>query len=303
MTEYPLSSSGDDAWVAVVIPTRGRPALAAEAVQSALDAGAEVIVVDDADRALEDVAVLRGPGSDVSVVPGGGRGPANARNVGARVASAPWLVFLDDDDLIASGGLHSVRELLDHAALEVGLVFAGVVIRAERDGPGALRPPRDLGPLFHSVRGQLVASGFCVSRRVFDSIDGYDASLRFSENTELVLRAVEHCVRHRLAILATDEVLGSIWQRSPDQRTSNEPLVVKRSIEQILQRHADAFARDPTATATFHRIAGVNAARLRQSVDTRMHFAEAYHSGRNRMDLVRLWVSRTPALWRLVWRR
>jgi HAD superfamily hydrolase (TIGR01662 family) len=86
----------------VVVPTVGRESLAV--LLRALDAGqgpppGRVIVVDDrrdvaAPLSLPELTALRGR---VELVRSGGRGPAAARNAGARVSRAPWLAFLDDD--------------------------------------------------------------------------------------------------------------------------------------------------------------------------------------------------------------
>jgi histidinol-phosphate phosphatase family protein len=87
----------------VVIPTAGRPALAA--LLPALAAGdgplpERVLLVDDrVDRSAPLVPVRNlGPlVSRVFVLPGRARGPAAARNAGWRETRAPWVAFLDDD--------------------------------------------------------------------------------------------------------------------------------------------------------------------------------------------------------------
>ena len=83
----------------VVVPTRDRPAalgrcLAALQLQTARDL--EVIVVDDASEDAVAVAATVAAG-DARLVRGAGRGPAAARNAGARAARAPIVCFTDDD--------------------------------------------------------------------------------------------------------------------------------------------------------------------------------------------------------------
>lgn len=85
---------------AVVVPTIGRTCLADCLRALAVSSGprpAQVVVVDD--RPVADGALPLGPVGElpVRVLATGGRGPAAARNAGARAVGAPWVVFLDDD--------------------------------------------------------------------------------------------------------------------------------------------------------------------------------------------------------------
>ncbi|MER6772524.1 glycosyltransferase [Streptomyces bacillaris] len=85
---------------AVVVPTVGRPCLAACLRALAASEGpppVEVVVVDD--RPAGDGPLPLAPAGDLPVrsLATGGRGPAAARNAGWRAVSAPWVVFLDDD--------------------------------------------------------------------------------------------------------------------------------------------------------------------------------------------------------------
>jgi len=109
----PLPGPLDD--VAVVIPSVGRASL--QALLDSLGAAdhgsprpAEVVVVDDRcdprpALALTPRGVLGGAmnGVPVRVLPGGGRGPAAARNTGWRATTTAWVSFLDDDVEVPAG--------------------------------------------------------------------------------------------------------------------------------------------------------------------------------------------------------
>jgi cellulose synthase/poly-beta-1,6-N-acetylglucosamine synthase-like glycosyltransferase len=105
--------------ISIVVPTVGRPSLAAliDALQAQLDrapVAVEVIVV--ADRPLpHDHEVGR---IGATVIPGRGDGPAAARNLGWRAASHPWVVFLDDDVMPGQGWL---RTLVSDLAVPAGV--------------------------------------------------------------------------------------------------------------------------------------------------------------------------------------
>ena len=87
--------------VSIVVPTLGRPSLAA--LLTALAAGKpcplpmEIVLVDD--RPDRSQPLTLPPGLDVTVADGRAAGPAAARNVGWRAARHDWIAFLDDDVL------------------------------------------------------------------------------------------------------------------------------------------------------------------------------------------------------------
>jgi histidinol-phosphate phosphatase family protein len=88
--------------VQVVVPTLGRPslgALLAALSRSEGPAPAGVIVVDDrrSDGPLAGLEAWDPAAGPLRVVRGRAAGPAAARNIGWRTATAPWIAFLDDD--------------------------------------------------------------------------------------------------------------------------------------------------------------------------------------------------------------
>ena len=88
--------------VSAVIPSRNRPALVGRAVRSALEQtlrSIEVIVVIDGpdEPTLRELARIDDPRLRVTSL-AESVGAQEARNVGVREASGPWVAFLDDDD-------------------------------------------------------------------------------------------------------------------------------------------------------------------------------------------------------------
>ncbi len=124
---HPACATGDGAApdgvaaaLSIVIPTHRRP----EAIGRCLDHLArqtasadafEVLVIDDAAPAILGPAELRRPGLNVRLIATGGRGASEARNLGAREAAAPLVLFLDDD-MVADPRLVE-RHLARHASL------------------------------------------------------------------------------------------------------------------------------------------------------------------------------------------
>ena len=122
--------------ITVIIPAFNSERFIAEAVRSALDQdypNKEILVIDDGstDGTLGAVASCGGAVKVVSVPNGG---PANARNLGMKMAHGAFIAFLDADDVWARGKLSGqIRHLQDHP--ETGVCYTGWhVWPAEDDG-------------------------------------------------------------------------------------------------------------------------------------------------------------------------
>jgi glycosyltransferase involved in cell wall biosynthesis len=121
--------------VSVVVPTRDRPAalarcLAALATPQADDL--ELVVVDDGSRDRGAVEAA-GRASGARVVRTPGRGPAAARNLGARAAAGDVVCFTDDDCVPEPGWA---------AALAAATSRTGVAAGRTVSPPGAPAPVR-----------------------------------------------------------------------------------------------------------------------------------------------------------------
>jgi histidinol-phosphate phosphatase family protein len=106
-----------------VIPTSGRPSLAAVLAPLSGVASA-VVVVDDRRDAEGPLPVPAG----VRVVRGPAHGPAAARNAGWRACTAEWVVFLDDDVEPEDAWLARLAADLDAAAPDVGGVQGRIIV-------------------------------------------------------------------------------------------------------------------------------------------------------------------------------
>jgi glycosyltransferase involved in cell wall biosynthesis len=101
----------------VIIPTRNRCAIVTETLDrleaQAGEVGFEAIVVDDGstDDTVDVLERRAGqPGLALTLLEGGGRGPATARNRAIAVARAPVCVFIDDDTWPTAGFLARHRD-------------------------------------------------------------------------------------------------------------------------------------------------------------------------------------------------
>src|SRR4051812_25843673 len=179
-----------DPTVAIVVPARD----AATTIGGLLDdlAGqdlgrAAVVVVDDGSRDQTQAIVLGRASASPwpSLVRGMGSGPAAARNLGARVAAAPWVAFVDADVRLDADWLR--RGLARIAADDCDVIEGRVVPRG-----GAER-----GLVLHTASsdadGVFVTANLWVRRDLFDRVGGFDENYRvpWREDTDLGWRLVE----------------------------------------------------------------------------------------------------------------
>ncbi len=193
MTPAVASSSGATDYT-VVIPTIGRPSLAELLVGLAHQDGpppVAVVVVDDRRQpqpALELPAEVRARFS-VRIVPGLGRGPAAARNLGARLADTPWVEFLDDDVRLPEGWASA----LQHDLRSAGERVAGVQGRIRVPLPDD-RPPTDWERSTAGLeRARWATADMAYRAAALWEVDGFDERFprAYREDADLALRIRE----------------------------------------------------------------------------------------------------------------
>ncbi len=195
--------------VAVVIPSCDPPASLARVVATLEEAEradvVEIVVVDDAsnDGGEGSTAAVAGHGSARVVASPVRVGPGAARDIGAAATTAPLVAFLDADAKLPRA--RGDEWLLLAAAHFEDARVGAVAPRIRSVGPGgagrsaaiesyeARESPLDLGD-----RPGLVGAGrrlsyapaaaMVVRRAVIDSTGGFDRSLRYGEDVDLVRR-------------------------------------------------------------------------------------------------------------------
>ena len=188
--------------VSVVIPTRNRSRLLAEAVRSvqALDGPdleLEIIVVDNGSTDdTEQVAKALGTRYLRATKPGA----AATRNVGIEAATGDYLAFLDDDDAWLPGHLRPQLALLDERP-DLAACIGQIVPVDEEERPLAEPYPESLpedGDAFQAFLGDFPQIGSLVVRTSVRETVGYqDDKHIWGEDWDWFLRiALEHRVGH-----------------------------------------------------------------------------------------------------------
>jgi glycosyltransferase involved in cell wall biosynthesis len=166
--------------VSVIVPVFNGAATLAEAIASirAQEVPVEIIVVDDGStddtpRLLETL--------DVTAIRQDNRGPAAARNQGLLVARAPFVAFLDDDDVWLP---HKLRDQLrlfgEHP--EAAVVLGYTAFQSLDPATGVWSDVAEPHLLYHLGAGLF-------RREVFDRVGPFDAALQSSEDVDWFFRA------------------------------------------------------------------------------------------------------------------
>ena len=173
----------------VVVPTVGRNSLRlllAALVGADGPAPGRVLVVDD--RRDRSRALPLGGVAGVSVIEGRGAGPAAARNLGWRRATAEWVAFLDDDVVPGPSWLADLAHDLEGLEAEVAASEGRVRVPMP-----AGRRPTDWE---RNVRGLETArwatADMAYRRSVLEEVGGFDERFprAYREDADLGLRVV-----------------------------------------------------------------------------------------------------------------
>ena len=213
----------------VIIPTYNTERFISDAVQSVFEQtepNIEIIVVDDGstDRTLERLQAFESQCPDdwhrLIIVNQPNKGAAAARNSGIRAARAPYLGFLDADDLWHPTMVETLGSCLD-AYPEIDIVHCGVRIVDERGRDTGIRGRLEPGLKNFAdvllIRSLGQPSAVMVRRTVLEVVGYFDEDQSLIEDLDLWLRIAAYRDRN---ILALGEVLVD-YRRHSQQVTQN----------------------------------------------------------------------------------
>jgi glycosyltransferase involved in cell wall biosynthesis len=197
-------SAGDELAVDVVIPVRnGARFLEAclDSVMAQTRAPRAVIVVDDGstDGSAAIVESYMGRWPALRLVQTDRRGLPHARNTGIANCRAPFVAFLDSDDVWEPAKLERQMHFFSSAPSRVGLIYCCYYHIDENghriDGRHMTEPRRRID-LLHDLlaEGNIVSgsgSAVIVARALLERAGGFDEKLTFAEDWEFWLRLAE----------------------------------------------------------------------------------------------------------------
>lgn len=194
-TQHEQSEDSDTqrARISVVIPVRNRPELAFEAIESATRQShppIEVIVVDDASEPPFALNLTDAASSTVRLFRlKQNSGAAAARNAGVRIAHGTHVAFLDSDDLWLPSHLEGLVKAIEE---DSGAVAAYSLCRGRARWPlGAMKLRRVHARRIGWPSPLWKTPATMVLRDVFLSLEGFEETLTYREDTDLFIRLQE----------------------------------------------------------------------------------------------------------------
>ena len=283
----------DGPLVSVVVRTKDRPELLAEALDS-LAAGTyrrvQVVLVNDGGaspvvRADYPLAVVRVELEE-------NRGRAAAANAGVAAATGDYVAFLDDDDLAEPEHLETLVGLVAAADVRVAYTDAAAGVY-ELDPDGGWREvvrrlpySRDFDPDLLLVDNYIPFNTLLIERGLFEEVGPFAPELEYFEDWELLIRLSRRAPFHHLRQVTCeyrhfrsggDQILG--------ERASQRPDFVALKAK-VMERHRDLCTPVSLARASTRlrdeavRAAEESAARATEAADLRSLWVatqDAYH--------------------------
>jgi glycosyltransferase involved in cell wall biosynthesis len=209
--------------VSVIVPTFNGAATLADAIESirAQAVPLEIIVIDDGstDDTPRIAATL-----GVLVIRQDNAGPAAARNTGLQHATAPYIAFIDDDDVWMPRRMQTQLHVLEAHPDAHATIGSSAFVACDASGNAIGEPtePR----LFANMGASLVR------REAFDRIGNFDPTLTGSEDVDWYLRLRDA----GLGLVITKDLVqlvrrtGENITRGKDLRDLDMHTVLKRSI-------------------------------------------------------------------------
>jgi hypothetical protein len=231
----PLPQTKPAPLVSVIIPVFNGAAFIADAVASLLAQNhpqLEIIIVDDGSTDAIDAAIEALP-VQVRMLRQANAGPAAARNLGLRAASADIIGFLDVDDLWPAGKLAAALAWFEaHPECDVAIGQAQLMERLDDGCYQYVGSPNDNFAYY---------IGAALFRRpVFDRAGAFDPLLRFSEDLDWFTTAAHSGVRiDRL------DMVSLHVRRHPGNSTRNKTIVDLTPVH-LLRKALTPIATDTT---------------------------------------------------------
>jgi glycosyltransferase involved in cell wall biosynthesis len=241
--------------VSVVMPAYNVSRYLGDAIESVMRqtfTDWELLIVDDGstDNTLEIARHYAGRDPRIAVTHQANGGISAARNTALAHAQGLLIAILDSDDTWLPGFLETQVRILDQHP-EIDIVTGNAWLRGSRRDGQLARPHPDKRPAPDLLN--LIADEECVfimsvfRRRVYDTLGGFDVTMRSNEDYDYWLRAADAGFRfHR-----NDEPLGH-YSRRDDSLSASEVRML-HGILRVYQKLRPSLLDRPRERAALDR--------------------------------------------------
>lgn len=270
--------------ISVIIPFYNSVSTLQRAVNSVISQDYqnwELILVNDGSKdSSEHIAKECLSDSRISYLSQMNGGVSAARNFGATKAKGEWFIFLDSDDEFIQDALEDFARIIRRKP-ETQIIKAGFIFKEE--GRSIIHIPYKEKYVGH------IPGSFAIKKSFFVELGGYDARLKFAENTELFFRIGSSGKSLSLLFKATVNYFDNENGGSKNLKNCTDSIIL------ILEKHNDTI---PYSTKRlYHQILGVNFMRFGEFSLARKHLLLAYKFDLKRLDtLIRFIISCFPPL-------
>ena len=226
--------------IAVIITCRdlGRTLLASlGSAERQSRTAAEIIVVDDRSTDIFTRQVLaRLEREGTHVIGGPGRGASAARNLGATLTSAEYLVWLDADDTLDTGYFEAAGAVLD---ANPDLDFVSCAMRAFEGASYVWKPSP---PTFVDAiaTGGVPHASTMIRRLLWEGIGGFDESLQSFELLDFWASVIE---RGHRGVILNEPLLNYRVRAGSGYRRSIQPETYLARLRHFYGKHHTAVER------------------------------------------------------------
>jgi glycosyltransferase involved in cell wall biosynthesis len=208
----------------------------------------EIIIVDDGSTDNTKEVVTTIGDSRVKYQWQSNAGPSSARNNGASFAVGQYFIFLDSDDRLSEKYLETFYSLLFPGKFLLGLSTAHFI------GPNKKTLRRTIPWNNGKTFGPVLCGSYVISRTLFQSVNGFDVNLFFSENSDLFLRIrlEKKFEANSIVLNKSDEVrITTIGRQERAKKYSKKKYV---SVQYFIQKHKTFFDHSLKDFINFKRI-------------------------------------------------
>ena len=160
-------------------------------------------------------------------------GPSSARNIGISLAKGEFILFIDSDDELLPSSLEWREEILDSLGEDYASIFCSRIECIKNKSNTRLEVPETDGKLDvclvgrkNGIPGQI--TNYLFRKDILIKINGYDESLKFNEDFDLILRVAKNKMFRGI------NKVGFIQHIREDSWSKSDPHVTFNGVEDFL---------------------------------------------------------------------